>query len=205
MTNTVIPDHPSQATEEEPSEGRASLPTILREVVETLLLAAVIYLIVNFFTMRCEVDGPSMQPTLETGQRLVVYRLAYVFSEPERGDVVVFHSPLNPDDNLVKRIIGLPGEIVSIQDGHIYIDGELLEEPDFIPEPYYSGTWEVPEGHYFVLGDNRNASNDSHGWGEAAPIAAEEIIGRAWISYWPPDQWGVIEHFRGYNTNTDGL
>lgn len=185
---------------EEPQPDR--LKETLREIAETLILAAVIYLVVNFFTIRCEVDGPSMEPTLQTGQRLIVYRLAYAFSEPERGDVIVFRSSNNPDDDLVKRIIGLPGETVSIQGGRVYINGELLEEPSFIPSAAYDGTWEVPEGHYFVLGDNRNSSSDSHSWGT---IAAGQILGRAWLSYWPPGRWGGIQHYRSYNMDADGL
>jgi len=198
MTEPLVPP---PAVEETPPDSLPRQKGALQEIVETLLLAAAIYLVVNFFTMRCEVDGPSMQPTLETGQRLIVYRLAYVFSEPQRGDVVVFRSPNNPDDDLVKRIIGLPGETVSIQDGRVYIDGVLLEEPSFIPSPYYNGAWEIPEGHYFVLGDNRNSSSDSHSWGT---VSASQILGRVWLSYWPPSRWGVIQHYRGYNIGADG-
>jgi len=203
MTEPSTPPPPSPV-EETPPEPRARLKAILREVVETLLLAAVIYLVINFFTMRCEVEGPSMEPTLETGQRLIVYRLAYAFSEPERGDVIVFRYPPDSGDNLVKRIIGLPGETVSIREGHVYIDGVLLEEPGYVSPPYYSGTWEVPEGHYFVLGDNRNSSSDSHSWGDIANLDGDLIVGRAWLSYWPPSRWGVIEHYRGYNREQDG-
>jgi len=195
---------PPSVVEEALPEPRPQMKVILREVIETLLLAAVIYLVINFFTMRCEVEGPSMEPTLETGQRLIVYRLAYAFSEPERGDVVVFRYPPDSGDNLVKRIIGLPGETVSIREGHVYIDGVLLEEPDYVSPPGYSGTWEVPEGHYFVLGDNRNSSSDSHSWGDVANLDANQIVGRAWLSYWPPSRWGVIEHYRGYNREQDG-
>lgn len=200
MTESLIPNQPPQAIDEKTTKDRVQWREILREGVETLLLAAVIFLLVNFLTMRCEVDGPSMQPTLETGQRLIVYRLAYVFGGPQRGDVVVFRSPNNPSDNLVKRIIGLPGETVSVRDGRIYIDDILLEEPDFIPESQYGGTWEIPEGHYFALGDNRNASNDSHSWGA---VSAEDIIGRAWASYWPPEKWSAVQHYRGYHIDVD--
>jgi len=187
---------------EEPAEQTGSkIGPILYEIVETLLLAVVIWLAVNFTTARYVVEGQSMEPNLHTGQFLIVSRLAYMniagvsLGEPLRGDIIVFDFPNNPSDDYVKRIIGLPGETVMIdQDGNIFVDGQLLVEPYLSSEPYGNriGTWEVPEGSYFVVGDNRNHSSDSRSWGM---LAAKYIVGKAWISYWPPQNWGIIPHY----------
>jgi signal peptidase I len=183
---------------EEPSR-RERILFLLREVVETLLLAAIIYGVVNLTTVRRVVQGPSMEPTLWTGQFLIVSRLAYWFGEPQRGDIIVFHPTdsnyfFSPED-IVKRIIGLPGETVSIENGQISIDGQLLDEPYIRTPAQYDGTWVVPEGQYFVLGDNRNNSQDSHSWG---PLDGERIIGPVWLSYWPPSRWGTVAHYHDY-------
>lgn len=181
-------------------DRQARLKEFLREVIETLLLAAAIYLVVNVTTARRVVEGPSMEPTLHSGQFLLVNRLAYHLGEPERGDIIVFHSPSNSRDDLVKRIIGLPGEAVTIREGFVYIDGQLLQEPYISTPSRYGGTWEVPEDHYFVLGDNRNDSSDSHNWsGEEYALPADQIIGEAWLSYWPPEAWGVASHYHDYS------
>ncbi len=180
---------------EEPQEAHSRVWDIVREVIETILLAAVIWLAVNFATARYVVDGQSMEPNLHTGQFLIVSRLAYRFGAPQRGDIVVFDFPNNPADDYVKRIIGLPGEEVVIEDGSIYINGQPLREP-YIPAEvsvgYGRGRWVVPEDKYFVLGDNRAHSSDSRNWGM---LDRQAIIGKAWISYWPPQSWGLIPHY----------
>jgi signal peptidase I len=184
-----------ESGEAQPSR-RERIQAVLREAVETLILAAIIYAMVNLTTARRVVQGPSMLPTLETGQFLLVSRVAYHLGEPQRGDIIVFHPPLLITEDVVKRIIGMPGETVSIEAGQVYIDGQLLEEPYITMPARGSGSWEVPEGHYFVMGDNRNNSQDSRSW-EA--LARERIIGPAWLSYWPPNQWGVIAHYHDYD------
>src|SRR5574341_1564358 len=165
---------------------------LLREIVETVLLAAVIWLAVNFATARYVVDGQSMEPNLHTGQFLIVSRLSYKFGPPQRGDIIVFDFPGNPMDDYVKRIIGLPGENVTIENGHVYINGQQLKEP-YLTEPMaavpYRQSWDVPEGQYFVMGDNRSHSSDSRSWGT---LPEHLIIGKAWFSYWPPQHWGII-------------
>jgi signal peptidase I len=189
--------------EEVPRKSR--LGSILYEVVETVLLAIVIWLAVNFTTARYVVEGQSMEPNLHTGQFLIVSRLAYMqlgdwlaIGAPERGDIIVFDYPGNPSDDYVKRVIGLPGEVVTIEpDGTILVDNAPLEEPYLdamgsIPYRGRSDTWVVPDGAYFVVGDNRNSSSDSRSWGM---LAEEYIVGKAWISYWPPRYWGIIPHY----------
>jgi signal peptidase I len=194
--SSLIPDETSvEPTTEEPSKVWG----VLREIIETVLLAAVIWLAVNFATARYVVDGQSMEPNLHTGQFLIVSRLAYKFGTPQRGDIIVFDFPGNPSDDYVKRIIGLPGDTVTIENGHVLINGNQLEEP-YLPGDTMTmpsqGRWVVPGDSYFVMGDNRAHSSDSRSWGM---LQYEKIIGKAWISYWPPSTWGLLPHYT-YNT-----
>lgn len=175
-----------------------------RDIIETLLLVVVIYTLVNLTTARAIVEGPSMQPNFYTGQLVVINRFAYYFTQPARGDVVVLHSPRQDCqdpaklesagcEDLIKRVIGLPGETVEIKQGRVYINNVLIEEPyirDFC-HVGCDGTWLLKRDEYFVLGDNRNNSYDSHSFG---PIARHLIVGEAWIRYWPPQDANVIPH-----------
>jgi signal peptidase I len=197
----LAPTATDQVVEDQAEQTGSKIGPILYEIVETLLLAVVIWLAVNFTTARYVVEGQSMEPNLHTGQFLIVSRLAYMniaglsLGEPHRGDIIVFDFPNNPADDYVKRIIGLPGETVMIdQDGNVFVDGHRINEPYLNSESYGNriGTWEVPEGSYFVVGDNRNHSSDSRSWGM---LARKYIVGKAWISYWPPQNWGVIPHY----------
>lgn len=133
-----------------------------------------------------------MEPSLHEGQFVVVNRLAYRWSHPERGDIIVFHFPLNPERRFIKRVIGLPGEDVSVRAGQVYINGELIEEPYLTVVPRYSGDWTLGGDEIFVLGDNRNNSSDSQNWG---PLPLDEIIGKAILIYWPPTEAGLIPHY----------
>jgi signal peptidase I len=176
----------------ETSESSGRLLGLLREVVETLLLAGVIWAIVNFASARFVVDGSSMEPNLHSGQFLIIDRLTYRFGEPERGDIIVFEYPDLPEKDYIKRIIGLPGEEVSIHDNVVYVNGSPLDEAYIITPTSYTGTWTVGPNQYFVLGDNRNNSSDSHDWGM---LDRELIVGKAWLSYWPISEWGLVEHY----------
>jgi len=182
-------------SEETSVEEPSKVWSVLREIIETVLLAAVIWLAVNFATARYVVDGQSMEPNLHTGQFLIVSRLAYKFGTPQRGDIIVFDFPGNPSDDYVKRIIGLPGDKVTIENGHVFVNGTMLEEPylpsDMLTTPA-EGLWEVPGDSYFVMGDNRAHSSDSRSWGM---LQYDKIIGKAWISYWPPSTWGLLPHY----------
>jgi signal peptidase I len=178
----------------------------VREIVETLLLAALIFFLVRLVVLNFRVDGGSMLPNLDDGQMLLVNRNAYQFVEyggdryypfdpPERGDVIVFDPPNGSDKPYIKRIIGLPGEEITFGDGHVLIDGEPLEE-DYIEDRTRCGRSDecdvvVPEGSVFVLGDNRNNSSDSRVFG---PVPVENVVGKAWLSYWPPDDVGFVPH-----------
>jgi len=179
---------------EETSTESSKLWGIAREIIETILLAAVIWLAVNFATARYVVDGQSMEPNLHTGQFLIVSRLSYKFNSPQRGDIIVFDFPGNPADDYVKRVIGLPGDTVTIQEGQLFINSNRLGEPYLRDERVMptQGRWVVPQGSYFVLGDNRAHSSDSRSWGM---LPEDAIIGKAWLSYWPPQDWGAIPHY----------
>jgi signal peptidase I len=181
----------------QPAEGeRVSLArtfggrSLLREVLETVLLTLIIFLVLNTATGRFQVRGSSMEPTLHDGQYLVIGKLVYWVHPPERGDIIVFEPPTNPSDDYIKRIVGLPGEQIEIQGGAVWVDGVLLEEPYTNPGSY-SGAWSLRAEEYFVLGDNRNNSSDSHNWGV---LPEENVVGKAWLCYWPPERWGLVTH-----------
>ena len=132
-----------------------------------------------------------MEPTLRSGQYLVINKLAYVADEPQRGDIVVLRFPRDPRRDFIKRIVALPGEEVAVRGGVVYVNGRSLEEPYLFAEPAYEfAKAQVPPDSYFVLGDNRNSSSDSHAWGF---LSREYLIGKAWVSYWPVDSWGVLQ------------
>ncbi len=158
-----------------------------------IVLVGAIYALVNLATVRFIVQGPSMEPNFETGQFLIVSRVNYLIGEPTYGDVVVFHYPGNPDEDYIKRVIGLPGDMVEIRDTLVYVNDALQEEP-YINEPCSAGrcsdnVWELGPDEYFMMGDNRNRSSDSRAFG---PVLREHIVGEVLIRYWPPEDWGIV-------------
>lgn len=195
-TLTPLEDEPP--AEERPS-GWKTAWAVVREVGETIILTLIIFFLIQTVIRNFRVVGTSMVDNLHDGQYLIIDKLSYnsfvkdvlKMGGPQRGDVIVFEPPNRPGEDYVKRIIGLPGETVEIRAGQVFINGEPLAEP-FQP---MQGTYTmpnavtVPDGQVFVLGDNRNNSNDSHNWGT---LPLENIVGRAWLSYWPPNEWGVI-------------
>ncbi len=165
---------------------------ILLEIAETALLALLIFFVTRLVVQNFRVDGGSMLPALENGEFLLVNKLAYVASDPTRGDVVVFRSPSKPDEDLVKRVVGLPNETVELRDGGVYVDGRRLEEDAYftgVTGSRLSRTIVVPERGYFVLGDNRGQSLDSRSFG-IVPRAS--IVGQVLLVYWPPDNFGGL-------------
>ncbi len=183
--------------EDEPS-GWQTAWTIIREVGETIILTLIIFFVIQAFVRNFRVVGTSMVGNLQDGQYLIVDKVSYNdfvmntigWGGPDRGDVVVFEPPNRPEDDYVKRVVALPGETVEIIRGQVFINGELFDETyEPVPGSYSTPLQTVPEGQVFVLGDNRNNSNDSHTWG---PLPIENIVGRAWLSYWPPSSWGTI-------------
>ena len=182
-------DQVKLGTSEASERQTGGLAGWLHELFETLLLAGFIWLAVNFATARFVVDGNSMEPNFHTGEFVIVSRLAYIFGQPQRGDIVVFRFPNNPDNDYIKRIVGLPGDRVEVREGRVYVNQELLQEHYITMPAGYSGVWNMVKDEYFVLGDNRNESSDSHNWGG---LDGELMVGRAWLIYWPPREWGLV-------------
>lgn len=182
---------------------KTSIGRILRDTAEVIIAAALVLVIARSVATTYTVNGPSMEPTLWQGERVFVNSFAnlqlggfslygqdgFIFSGPQRGDVVVFKPQENGPDHVVKRVIGVPGDQIDIdRQGRLFINGSR-SDPDFIsgiitsPKTYFSQyPIIVPEGHYFVLGDNRGKSNDSRNWGF---VPAEDMAGKVWMVYWP--------------------
>ena len=174
-----------------PSEEKMNWGRFALGIIETLVLAVILFLGINAVSARVRVDGFSMRPTLEDGEFVLVSKLNYQFGEVERGDIIVFHFPMDPEQELIKRVIGLPGDHIRVGEGAVSVNGQVLNEPYIAAAPAYPGEWNVPDGHLFVLGDNRNDSSDSHSWGL---LPAENVVGKAVVIYWPPPFWKVIKH-----------
>jgi signal peptidase I len=184
---------PPPLSEADPAAPRsASLKGLAREAVETVLLTLLVYLAVNFTTGRFRVEGNSMEPSMHSEEYVLVDKVAYRFGNPRRGDIVVFQYPRATERDFIKRIIGLPGEVVEINNGMVRVNGQPLGEPYIAAPPGYSGTWTLAPNEYFVLGDNRNSSSDSHSWGA---LQRQYLIGRAILIYWPPPLWGTVPHY----------
>lgn len=181
----------TQVQPEPTTEQPTNWKRLVLDILETVVLAVVLYFGINAVSARVRVDGFSMNPTLQNGEYILVNKMAYKTGKPQRGDIVVFMFPMNLEEDLIKRVIGLPGESVTVQDGIVSINGMPINEPYINAAPFYNGEWQVPEGQLFVLGDNRNDSRDSHQWG-LLPI--ENVIGKAVLIYWPPEVWQVINH-----------
>jgi len=185
-SQTEIPTEPVPSSEKGLSLGRFMI-----DLLETLVLSVLLFVGINAVSARIRVDGFSMEPTLESGEFVVVNKLAYRLGQPARGDIVVFRYPYDPQQEYIKRIIGLPGDNIVITNGIVSVNGEALEESYIAAAPAYQTNLTVPEGSVFVLGDNRNNSSDSHNWG-AVPV--EYLVGKALVIYWPPTQWGLVPH-----------
>ena len=188
---SLDPAPPSWGASASPTAGARALRVVL-EVAQTVLIAGLLFVGVNLITARIRVEGNSMEPSLHDGEFVVVNRLAYRWSEPRRGDIVVFLFPLDPQRRFIKRIIGLPGDTVAVEAGQVYVNGQLLEEPYIAAEPRYAGRWTVGALEVFVLGDNRNNSSDSQNWGM---LPEADILGKAVLVYWPPSELGLIPHY----------
>jgi signal peptidase I len=168
---------------------------ILREVVITVIIAAAVFALLRLTVQSYTVVMSSMEPNFRQGDCIMVSKVSYRSSGPQRGDVIVFDPPFDSQFPFIKRVIGLPGETVEIKDGKVSINGTPLEEDEYIEaQPNYAmSATQVPQNGYFVLGDNRNNSTDSsQGW----TVPRNNIVGKAWFVYWPPSKLGGIKHFR---------
>lgn len=165
----------------------------VRDIIAPLVAALVISALFQVTVASFKVYGSSMLPNIQPGEYVMVSKAAYFIHPPERGEVIVFHSPHSPNSDLIKRIIALPGDTVEVNDGTVFVNDTPLVEP-YISEPpkYAYPHQKILADYYFVLGDNRNNSSDSHkGW----TVPRENIVGRAWLTYWPAHQWRTIEHY----------
>ena len=175
---------------------------VVKEIFSTIFYILLVlfgtWVLITFVGQRTSVSGSSMEPTLHHGDQLILDKLSYHFSEPERFDIIVFPFQYEEKTYYVKRIIGLPGETVQIDlSGNIYINGEILEE-DYGLEPInFPGLAQNPitlgEDEYFVLGDNRNNSSDSRD-PSVGNIKRDDIMGKAWVRIWPLNKFGVLKH-----------
>jgi signal peptidase I len=174
------------------TEPPAQRTNLLREIIETVLLTAIIFLLVNTATGRYRIEGNSMEPNLHNDEYVLIDKISYLLHPPERGDIIVF-TPPNNDRDYIKRVIGLPGDTVEVRGGQVYVNGVPLDEPYLAQATNQSmDPLEVPPDRYFVMGDNRNNSSDSRSFG---PITAQVIVGRALFVYWPPTDWGAVPHY----------
>jgi len=166
---------------------------VFREVAITVLIAVAVFAVLRLTVQSYTVVMSSMEPNFQEGECIMVNKVCYHSSGPRRGDVIVFNPPFDSPHPFIKRVIGLPGDIVEIRDEKVFVDDIPLEEEYVMAPPDYTmPATQVPEGQYFVLGDNRNNSNDSHsGW----TVPRNNIIGRAWFVYWPPSRWGLVKHY----------
>ena len=176
-----------------PAQEKTDWKHVLLDLLETVGLAVVLFLVINALSARVRVDGFSMMPTLQDGEFVLVNKMAYHIGSPTRGDIIVFQSTTERNLDLIKRVIGLPGDHIVIGGGKVTINGQTLNEPYIAAAPNYSGAWKVPDGYWFVLGDNRNDSSDSHVWGY---LPIQNVIGKALLIYWPQPEWAMVDHIK---------
>ncbi len=187
-----LPQPQHQADEYE-THGRSQPGSLIaREIIETFLLTLLIFWAVNTLTGRFRIEGSSMMPTMQEGEYVLINKLAYYLEEPKRGDIIVLHYPRDPSRDFIKRVVGIPGDVVEIDNEVVTINGQLISEPYINSPPQYNGSWTVPDEQFFVLGDNRNNSSDSHTWGF---LPRDHIVGKGWVVYWPVDQVERIPHY----------
>ena len=195
------------------------LRAVVRELIETVILALLIFLALQFSVQNFLVQGPSMRPTLDQGQHLLVNKLVYFrldrdmmssllpfvdsigkeavfpFHPPRRGEVIIFRFPRDESRDFVKRVIGVSGDTIVIREGTVFVNGKVQDEPYVTrPDNTNMGPLTVPPDSYFVMGDNRRDSHDSRSWGS---VPTENVIGRAWVRYWPLDRLHVLSVFGG--------
>ncbi len=172
------------------------------ETIKTLLTAGVLAIGIRTFVAEARyIPSESMLPTLEVQDRLIIEKISYRFNDPQRGDVVVFQPTdilrqQNYKDAFIKRVIGIPGDTVQVSSGHVYVNGQMLEEQYIEEAPEYDyGPVTVPDDHYLVLGDNRNNSYDSHFWGF---VPREKLVGKAFVRFWPFNRVGTLSEKPDY-------
>ncbi len=180
---SVIRKRGEYGYEDEQGEQRGA--RLLREVLEVAIMTLLLFILVHLIVQNYYVNGHSMRPTLHTNEYILVDKAQYLFSKPQRGDIIVFEYPLDTSVDYVKRVIGVPGDTVEVDaDGQVTVNGVAINEPyvNDLDNPYEPETITLKANQYFVLGDNRGDSSDSRDWG---PVPAQDIIGKATLVYWP--------------------
>ncbi len=168
---------------------------LLRELVETVVLSLILFLIIRQVIQNYRIESTSMQPNFIEGQFVLVNKLAFKLGEPHRGEVLVFHNPDLPSEDFIKRIIGLPGDVVEVKGKEVFVNGAILPEPfehNLTDGNYRFGPVTVEPNRLFVMGDNRPNSKDSRVIGT---IQEDLLVGKAWLRVWPLDKFGLIEHY----------
>lgn len=197
--------------------NKSTKSTVLSYVIWVGAVVLLAWFLITFVAQRTDVNGTSMVPTLEDGDQLICDKISYRFHNPERFDIIIFPYKYQKNTYFIKRVIGLPGETVRIDyDGNIYINGEILDEKYGLEKMTYPGIAEqeitLGDDEYFVLGDNRNVSEDSR-YPDVGLIKREDIIGRAWLRIYPFSKFGLITHdlgadnldvYSGLTTDTSG-
>ncbi|MBM3166388.1 MAG: signal peptidase I [Chloroflexi bacterium] len=166
---------------------------IFRDILAPVLVALAITVVFHTAIASFKVYGSSMYPSILPGEYIMVSKAAYFVRQPQHGEVIVFHSPRDPQTDLIKRVIAVPGDTIEIKKGTVFVNSVALAEP-YISEPpkYDVAHQQIIDGHFFVLGDNRNNSSDSHGgW----TVPRQYIVGKAWVTYWPPQEWKTVKHY----------
>lgn len=184
--------HTEIVPEQEPGQLKPSGGgrRMILDVLETLVLSVILFLGINAVSARIRVESISMQPNLIAGDFVIVNKLAYKLGSPRRGDIIVFRYPPDPTQTpYIKRVIGLPGDRIHIENGQVFINDAFLTEPYLRVPTSRGGDWTVSENSLFVMGDNRNNSSDSRSWGM---VPMENVIGKGLVIYWPPDHWGLL-------------
>lgn len=183
-----------EATPPQPAHQNPAWLGFLWEIVQTLIMAVILYFLIDAVVGRVRVENISMQPTLHQDEFILVNKLAYRLGTYQRGDIIVFHFPGDPKEDYIKRVIGLPGDTVNIRAGHVYVNGQMLDEPYIAAAPNYERKYDVPQDGLFVLGDNRNQSSDSHIWGI---VPLQNVVGKALVVYWPLKDLKVLNQVPG--------
>jgi signal peptidase I len=178
------------AYEDEQGEQRGA--RLLREVLEVAILTLLLFIAVHMLVQNYRVEGPSMTPTLLNHEYILVDKAQYLFGKPQRGDIIVFAWPIDPSQDFVKRVIGVPGDTVTVDAaGNVTVDGVQINEPyvNDLTNPYTPNIWKLGPNQYFVLGDNRGDSSDSRAWG---PVPLKDIVGKAALVYWPFSDFHLV-------------
>ena len=166
---------------------------LIRELIETIAFTLLIFLVIRFAAQSFRVDGESMEPGFHTDEYVLVDKVTYLFHAPERGDIIVFHYPLDTSRDFIKRVIGVPGDVVSTTSNDVIVDGQTLHEPYIsVPFNFASDKWKLGPNQFFVMGDNRNNSLDSRSWGL---LDKSYIVGKVVAVYWPVTNWEFINTF----------